>query len=98
MILVSPVYAGMIRPALEDFIAGHDLSGSKVFVIHTGTNPYNEEEFKYDFNILNTHNVKPADKTKFVMFLPDKNNPSADPRQLPDSIAGFSKTVLAKLK
>ncbi|NPV02072.1 MAG: hypothetical protein HPY53_11900 [Brevinematales bacterium] len=99
IVLASPVYGSMIRPALQDFIAGHDLSGVKLFIIHTGGGPLqSEEEFSLDINLLKDKGAKLIGKTKFVMIMPDQAKTPEAQQQLDQEIAKYAQLIKDKLK
>ncbi len=99
IVLSSPVYGSMIRPALQDFIAEHDLSGVKIFIVHTGGGPLeSEEEFQFDLTLLKDKGAKVIDKTKFAMTMPDQKKSPDTEKKLDAEIVNYAKFMQNKLK
>ncbi|OGD14065.1 hypothetical protein A2V47_04345 [Candidatus Atribacteria bacterium RBG_19FT_COMBO_35_14] len=86
----SPVYAGFIRPPLEDFIQRNELSGIECFVILTGGG---KESIDVDTakaaKLIEEKDGKIIGKEKFITS--DKEN------ELQEKIKLFSKELIEKL-
>lgn len=86
----SPVYAGLIRPPLADFIERNEFSGIKCFVVLTGS--YNKERREVDIakaaKLIEERNGRIIGKEKFMTS--DKEN------ELQGKIDLFSKDLIEK--
>ena len=86
----SPVYAGLIRPPLSDFIQRNEFSGMKCFVVLTGGN---KESIDVDTakaaKLIEEKGGKIIGKEKFITS--DKED------ELQDKIKLFSKELIEKL-
>ena len=87
----SPVYGGLIRPPLADFINRNEFSGINCFVVLTGSG---EESSEVDTDkaakLIEQKGGIIIGKDKFITF--DKMN------ELQEKIDLFSKELIKKLK
>lgn len=86
----SPVYAGLIRPPLEDFIQRNELSGIECFVVLTGSDREGREaDTSKAAKLIEEKGGKIIEKEKFITS--DKEN------ELQEKIKLFSQELIEKL-
>jgi hypothetical protein len=85
----SPVYAGLIRPPLEDFIQQNEFSGIKCFVVLTGSDKEGREaDTAKAAKLIEEKDGKIIGREKFITS--DKEN------ELQEKIDLFSKELIEK--
>jgi len=86
----SPVYAGLIRPLLEDFIQRNEFSGIECFVVLTGSNKEGREaDTARAAKLIEEKGGKIIKREKFITS--DKED------ELQEKIDLFSKELIGKL-
>jgi len=86
----SPVYAGLVRPPLEDFIQRNELSGIECFVVLTGSDREGREaDTSKAAKLIEEKGGKIIGKEKFITS--DKED------ELQEKINLFSKELIEKL-
>jgi len=88
--LASPIYAGSIRPPLENFIQQNEFSGIECFVVLTGSNKEGREtDISKAAKLIEEKGGKIIGKEKFITS--DKED------ELQEKIKLFSKELIEKL-